>query len=62
VFALVGAVTGALFLVGTVGGSVAGAVFSPAAVFVGSGLLFLLAALATLLLLPAALRGLPRED
>jgi predicted MFS family arabinose efflux permease len=60
VFALVGAVTGALFLVGTVAGSVAGDHFSPAAVIVGSGLLFLVAALATALLLPAALSGLPR--
>lgn len=55
VFALVGAVTGALFLVGTVGGSAAGALVSPAAVIVGSGLLFLGAALATVLLLPASL-------
>jgi uncharacterized membrane protein len=62
VFALAGAVTGALFLIGTVGGSVAGASFSPAAVIVGSGLLFLAAALATLLLVPAALVGLPRAS
>lgn len=55
VFALVRAVTGALFLVGTVGGSAAGALVSPAAVIVGSGLLFLGAALATVLLLPASL-------
>ncbi|MGH2562699.1 MAG: hypothetical protein ACRDJH_26875, partial [Thermomicrobiales bacterium] len=60
VFALVGAVTGALFLASTVVGSAAGASFSPAAVIVGSGLLFLVAALATLLLVPAALAGLPR--
>ena len=60
VFALMGAVTGALFLMGTVGGSAAGASFSPAAVIVGSGLLFLVAALATLLLVPAALAGLPK--
>ncbi len=57
VFALVGAVTGALFLVGTVGGSAAGDHFSPAAVIVGSGLLFLVAALVTLLLVPAALKA-----
>ena len=56
-FALVGAVTGALFLVGTVGGSAAGAAFSPAAVIVGSGLLFLVAALVALLLMPAARAG-----
>ena len=62
VFALVSAVTGALFLVGTVGGSVAGDHFSPAAVFVGSGLLFLVAALAALRLVPAALVGLPRAS
>jgi MFS family permease len=60
VFALVGAVTGALFLASTVVGSAAGASFSPAAVIVGSGLLFLVAALATLLLMPAALVSLPR--
>jgi predicted MFS family arabinose efflux permease len=59
VFALVGAVTGALFLVGTVAGSAAGDQFSPAAVIAGSGLLFLVAALATFLLAPAALTGLP---
>jgi predicted MFS family arabinose efflux permease len=59
VFALAGAVTGAHFLVGTVGGSAAGAIASPAAVMVGSGLLFLAAALATVLLLPAALARLP---
>ena len=62
VFALVGAVTGALFLAGTVGGSAAGAFFSPAAVIVGSGLLFLVAALATLLLVPAALLTLPKAS
>ena len=62
VFALVGAVTGALFLVGTVGGSAAGDAFSPAAVIVGSGLLFLVAALATLLLVPAALVRLPKAS
>jgi predicted MFS family arabinose efflux permease len=62
VFALVGAVTGALFLVGTVGGSAAGDHFSPAAVIVGSGLLFLVAALAALRLVPAALVGLPRAS
>jgi predicted MFS family arabinose efflux permease len=62
IFALVGAVTGALFLAGTVGGSAAGAFFSPAAVIVGSGLLFLVAALATLLLVPAALVSLPRAS
>lgn len=56
VFALVGAVTGALFLIGTVGGSASGAAFSPPVVMVGSGLLFLVAALTTLLLLPAARR------
>jgi hypothetical protein len=55
VFALVGAVTGALFLAGTVGGSAAGAESSPPAVIVGSGLLFLVAAVATLLLMPATL-------
>jgi len=60
VFALVGAVTGALFLLGTVGGSAAGATFSPPAVMVASGLLFLIAALVTLLLMPAALAGLAR--
>jgi predicted MFS family arabinose efflux permease len=60
IFALVGALTGALFLAGTVAGSVAGASSSPAAVIVGSGLLFLVAALATALLLPAALIGSPR--
>jgi predicted MFS family arabinose efflux permease len=60
VFALMGAVTGALFLASTVVGSAAGASFSPAAVIVGSGLLFLVAALATLLLVPAALADLPR--
>lgn len=57
VFALLGAVTGALFLASTVVGSAAGEVFSPAAVIVGSGLLFLVAAVATLLLVPAALAG-----
>ena len=62
VFALVSAVTGALFLVGTVGGSAAGDHFSPAAVFVGSGLLFLVAALAALRFMPAALVGLPRAS
>jgi MFS family permease len=62
VFALVGAVTGALFLIGTVGGSVAGAYFSPAAVIVGSGLLFLVVALAALRLVPAALVGLSRAS
>ena len=61
VFALVGAVTGAFFLVGTVVGSWAGAAFSPPAVIVGSGLLFLVAALVTLLLLPVALVGLARQ-
>ncbi len=60
VFALNGALTGALFLVGTVVGSAAGAFFSPAAVIVGSGLLFLVAALATVLLVPVALAGLPK--
>jgi predicted MFS family arabinose efflux permease len=59
VFTLAGAVTGSLFLIGTVGGSAAGASSSPAAVIVGSGLLFLAAALATMLLLPAALPGSP---
>jgi MFS family permease len=59
VFALTGAVTGALFLVGTVGGSAAGAIVSPAAVMVGSGLLFLGTALVTMLLLPAALAHVP---
>ena len=62
VFALVGAVTGALFLAGTVGGSTAGAHFSPAAVIVGSGLLFLVVALAAMLFVPAALVGLPRAS
>jgi predicted MFS family arabinose efflux permease len=62
VFALVSAVTGALFLAGTVGGSVAGDHYSPAAVFVGSGLLFLVAALAALRLVPAALVGLSRAS
>jgi predicted MFS family arabinose efflux permease len=62
IFALVGAVTGALFLVGTVGGSAAGAAFSPAAVIAGSGLLFLVAALAVVLLLPAALADLPEAS
>ena len=62
VFALVSAVTGALFLVGTVGGSAAGDHFSPAAVIVGSGLLFLVAALAALRLVPAALVGLSRAS
>jgi predicted MFS family arabinose efflux permease len=62
VFALVGAVTGALFLVGTVGGSAAGASFSPPAVIVSSGLLFLMAALVTLLLMPAALVSLARPS
>lgn len=62
VFALVGAVTGALFLVGTVGGSAAGDSFSPAAVIVGSGLLFVAAALATMLLMPTALVSLPRAS
>lgn len=52
VFALTGAVTGALFLAGTVGGSAAGAYVSPAAVIAGSGLLFLVAALAALPLAP----------
>jgi MFS family permease len=61
VFALVGAVTGALFLIGTVGGSAAGAAFSPAAVIVGSGLLFLVAATATLVLVPPALATLPKR-
>jgi predicted MFS family arabinose efflux permease len=60
VFALVGAVTGALFLVGTIGGSAAGAILSPAAVIFGSGLLFLVTALAALLLVPTALAGLSR--
>jgi hypothetical protein len=60
VFALVGAVTGALFLASTVVGSAAGALLSPAAVIVVSGLLFLVAALATMLLVPAALAGWPR--
>jgi predicted MFS family arabinose efflux permease len=58
VFALVGAVTGALFLIGTLGGSIAGATVSPPAVIVGSGLLFLLAAVVAALLVPAALAGL----
>jgi predicted MFS family arabinose efflux permease len=57
VFALVGAMTGALFLIGTVVGSAAGASMSPPAVIVGSSLLFLVAALAALLLLPTALAG-----
>jgi predicted MFS family arabinose efflux permease len=60
VFALMSAVTGALFLVGTVGGSAAGDHYSPAAVIVGSGLLFLVVALAALRLVPAALVGLPK--
>jgi MFS family permease len=44
VFALLGTVTGALFLIGTLGGSAAGASFSPAVVIAGSGLFFVLAA------------------
>lgn len=55
VLALVAAVTGALFLVSTVVGSAIGTVFSPAMAIVGGGLLLLLAALATLLFVPAAL-------
>lgn len=62
VFALVGAVTGALFLVGTVVGSAGGAVFSPAAVIVTSGLLFVAVSLTTLMLIPAALAVLPKTS
>jgi MFS family permease len=62
VFALVGAVTGALFLAGTVVGSAAGAAFSPPAVIVGSSLLFLIAALVTVLLMPTALAGLAKPS
>jgi predicted MFS family arabinose efflux permease len=58
VFALAGALTGALFLVGTLGGSAAGGLLSPAAVIIGSGMLFLGAALATAVFLPAALASL----
>jgi predicted MFS family arabinose efflux permease len=49
VFALTGAVTGALFLVGTVGGSAAGTYVSPAATIAGSGLLLLAVGIATAL-------------
>lgn len=56
VFALLGAVTGALFLIGTVGGSAAGTFFSPPVVVIGSGVLFLVAALTMVLLLPGARR------
>jgi predicted MFS family arabinose efflux permease len=44
VFALSGALTGTLFLIGTVVGSAAGDAASPPAVIIGSGLLFLVAA------------------
>jgi MFS family permease len=47
VLALVHSLTGGLFLVGSVGGSVAGDAFSPAAVLVGSGALFLITGFAT---------------
>jgi predicted MFS family arabinose efflux permease len=61
VFALVGAVTGALFLVGTVGGSAAGAMLSPAVVVVVSGLLFVVVALAALLAIGATAYSSPRS-
>jgi MFS family permease len=47
VLALVHSLTGGLFLVGSVGGSVAGDAFSPVAVLVGSGALFLITGFAT---------------
>lgn len=61
VFALVGAVTGALFLASTVVGSVAGEFSSPAVVVVGGGLLFLVAAMAAWRLVPGALAGIDGE-
>jgi hypothetical protein len=53
VFALTGAVTGALFLIGTVGGSAAGTAVSPAATITGSGLLLFAVGVAAALILPA---------
>jgi predicted MFS family arabinose efflux permease len=60
VFALLGALTGVLFLAGTLGGSAMGAYLSPAAVIAVSGSLFLVAALVVLVMLPpvmTTLRG-----
>lgn len=62
VFALVGAVTGALFLIGTVGGSAAGAAVSPEAVIAASGLLFVAVALVALVRVPVALPRLAVAD
>jgi predicted MFS family arabinose efflux permease len=62
VFALLGAVTGILFLVGTLGGSALGAWLSPPAVIAGSGLLFLVAASVVLVLLPPAMVTLPGPE
>lgn len=55
VFALLGALTGILFLAGTLGGSALGAYRSPAVAIAVSGSLFLVAAAIILLLLPAAM-------
>jgi predicted MFS family arabinose efflux permease len=62
VFALLGALTGILFLAGTLGGSAMGAYLSPAAVIAVSGSLFLVAASIVLVLLPPAMTTLPGRE
>ena len=55
VFSLLGALTGMLFLIGTLGGSALGAWLSPPAVIAGSGALLVVTAMIALLLLPPVL-------
>ena len=55
VFSLLGALTGMLFLIGTLGGSALGAWLSPPAVIAASGALFVVTAGIGLLLLPPVL-------
>ena len=62
VFALLGALTGVLFLAGTLGGSAMGAYLSPVAVIAVSGSLFLVAASVVLVLLPPAMTTLPVRE
>jgi predicted MFS family arabinose efflux permease len=57
VFALLGTVTGALFLIGTLGGSAAGAAYSPTLVIASSGLCFVLIAVIAHAVLPRETRG-----
>ena len=59
VFSLLGALTGLLFLAGALGGSALGAWFSPPAVIVASGALFVVTAVIAMLLLPPVLAARP---